>query len=80
VNETILTYEAYLANAAKLFESKGASVIISSATPDNPWETHTFVYSTSRFNTFASDAAKNSGSAFVDHALYTADNFKNLGE
>ena len=30
VTETVLTYEAYLANAAKTFISKGANVIISS--------------------------------------------------
>jgi rhamnogalacturonan acetylesterase len=80
VAETVLTYEAYLVNAANLFKSKGANVIISSATPNNPWETGSFVYSTSRFTTFASDAAKNSGSTFIDHGTYTANKYKALGE
>lgn len=35
VSETVLTYYTYLVNAATLFQSKGASVIISSATPNN---------------------------------------------
>ncbi|KZV75970.1 carbohydrate esterase family 12 protein [Peniophora sp. CONT] len=72
VTETVLTYEAYLANAAKTFKAKGANVIISSATPDNPWETGTFTYSANRFVGYAEDAATASGATFVDHGLYTA--------
>jgi len=79
VAETVLTYEAYLVNAANKFKALGAKVIISSATPDNPWETGTFTYSANRFVGYAEDAATNSGSTFVDHGLYTADLFKNLG-
>jgi rhamnogalacturonan acetylesterase len=79
VAETVLTYEAYYANAAKALIAKGAKVILSSPTPDNPWESGTFVYSASRFTGYGRDAATATGAVFVDHGLYTADNFKNAG-
>lgn len=46
----------------------------------NPWETGTFTYSANRFVGYASDAATAAGATFVDHGLYTADVFKNIGE
>ncbi|KAJ7679538.1 SGNH hydrolase-type esterase domain-containing protein [Mycena polygramma] len=79
VTETVLTYEAYLVNAAKLFQAKGASVIISTATPDNPWETGTFTYAANRFVTYCQDAATATGATFVDHGLYTAALFQKAG-
>ncbi|KXS96824.1 hypothetical protein AC578_7416 [Pseudocercospora eumusae] len=78
-SETVLTYYTYLVNAAQLFKSKGANVIISSATPNNVWETGTYTYSADRFVTYARDAAAHSGSTFVDHGLYTAQLYKSLG-
>lgn len=39
VAETVLTYPAYQLNAIKLMVAKGAHVILSGPTPDNPWET-----------------------------------------
>ncbi|KXT16182.1 hypothetical protein AC579_887 [Pseudocercospora musae] len=79
VSETVLTYYTYLVNAAELFQSKGAIVIISSATPNNVWETGDFSYSANRFVTYAMDAAADSGSTFLDHGLYTAQLYKTLG-
>lgn len=79
MTETVLTYPKYLENAAALMIAKGANVILSSPTVDNPWETGSFVYSTSRFVGYASDAATASGSTFVNHELYTADVYKNEG-
>ncbi|KAJ7061464.1 SGNH hydrolase-type esterase domain-containing protein [Mycena amicta] len=79
VTQNILTYEAYLVNAAKLFQSKGANVIISSATPDNTWETGVFVYTPSRFVQYCQDAATATGATFVDHGLFTAALYKNMG-
>ncbi|MCJ1329404.1 hypothetical protein MMC10_006084 [Thelotrema lepadinum] len=79
VSETVLTYTAYEENAAKLFESKGATVILSTATPDNPWETGTFTYSANRFVGYCRDAATATGSTFVDHGQYTANAFQALG-
>lgn len=75
-----MTFEAYLANAAKLFESKGASVIISGATPNNVCEGGSWVYSSSRFVQFTIDAAKATNSVFVDHGQTTADAYKAVGE
>ncbi|PYI01545.1 SGNH hydrolase [Aspergillus sclerotiicarbonarius CBS 121057] len=80
VNETILTFPAYLENAATLFLSKGANVIISSQTPDNPWETGTFVYDPTRFVGYAELAAERTGVAYVDHGGYVASVFEELGE
>ncbi|KZV75972.1 carbohydrate esterase family 12 protein [Peniophora sp. CONT] len=79
VTETVLTYEAYLANAAKTFKAKGANVLISSATPNNPWESGTFSYSAPRFVGYARDAATASGATFIDHGLYTAALYQKAG-
>ncbi|KAJ7839688.1 SGNH hydrolase-type esterase domain-containing protein [Mycena olivaceomarginata] len=68
VTETVLTYEAYLVNAAKLFQSKGANVIISTRHTGQPlgnWDVH--------------DAATATGATFVDHGLFTAALYKNQG-
>lgn len=79
VSETVQTYYTYLVNAAELFQSKGASVIISSATPNNVWEGGSYSYSPSRFVQYARDAATDSGSTFVDHQIYTAALYSRLG-
>lgn len=79
VSETVLTYEKYLANAANLFKSKGANVIISTATPNNPWESGTFSYSASRFVGYCQAAASATGATFVDHGLYTASLYQKAG-
>lgn len=77
--ETVLTYEKYIVNAVKAFTAKGANVLISSPTPNNPWETGTFVYSTSVFTTYIQAAIAEAGGIFVDHALYTATKYKSYG-
>lgn len=79
---TVLTYPAYITNAGKLFTAKGAKVIVSSPTPDNPWETGKFSYTPSRFTTYSSASATAIGSAaaFVDHGQYAANIFKTLGK
>jgi rhamnogalacturonan acetylesterase len=48
--EIVLTYPTYLKLASNLFLSKGAKVIIASATPSNPWETGNYTYNPSRFS------------------------------
>jgi rhamnogalacturonan acetylesterase len=68
-----------LENAAKLFLSKQAKVLISSQTPNNPWETGTFSYTPSRFVALAKLAAQTAGVDYVDHGAYVADMFKSLG-
>ncbi|KAF2473341.1 secreted rhamnogalacturonan acetylesteras-like protein [Lindgomyces ingoldianus] len=79
---TVLTYPAYLVNAGKALVAKGAKVIISSPTPNNPWESGTFSYSASRFTTYSKSAAQQIGSSamFVDHGQYTANIFKTMGK
>ncbi|KAF2198233.1 SGNH hydrolase [Delitschia confertaspora ATCC 74209] len=79
---TVLTYPAYLVNAGRALVAKGAKVIISSPTPNNPWEGGSFSYAPSRFTTYARDAASKIGSnaMFVDHGTYTANIFKALGK
>lgn len=65
----------------KLMTAKGAHVVVASPTPDNPWETGTFVYSASRFTGYAKSVATSLGSlgAFVDHGQYVANEFEALG-
>jgi rhamnogalacturonan acetylesterase len=77
----VQTYPTYLIAAAKLMTAKGAHVIISSPTPDNPWESGTFTYTPSRFTGYCKSIASTVGSlaAFVDHGQYTANEFKALG-
>ncbi|KAF2835375.1 carbohydrate esterase family 12 protein [Patellaria atrata CBS 101060] len=79
VQETVLTFPAYLQNAAKTYKSKGATVIISSQTPNNPWEGGKFTYGPNRFVTMAQLAAANAQTDYVDHGQYTANIFQTKG-
>lgn len=79
-NEIVLTYYAYLRNAAKAFKAKGINVVISSATPNNLWETGTWSYSTPRFSTYAKSVARDTNSIFVDHGWFVADKYRTLGK
>ncbi|KAF9531141.1 SGNH hydrolase [Crepidotus variabilis] len=76
---TVHTFPWYFIQAAKLFTSKGAKVIFSSQTPNNPWESGSFSYSGGRFITYAHDSAITAGAAYIDHGAYTANIFKTLG-
>lgn len=85
VNETIYTFPAYLEMASALYLAKGARVVLSSATPDNPWETGAFSFTPNRFEYYAWYAAQVEGGPaagvyFVSHGEYTAQLEKNLGE
>ncbi|KAL4736532.1 SGNH hydrolase-type esterase domain-containing protein [Aspergillus similis] len=79
VAETVLTFPAYIENAALLFLEKGANVLISSQTPNNPWESGTFSYTPNRFVGYAELAAQRAGVDYVDHGAYTASIFEALG-
>lgn len=77
------TYNWYLTQAGKKFIAKGAKVIMSSQTPNNPWETGSFQYTDGgRFVGYARDVAKALGnnSMFVDHGAYLANMYKQLGK
>lgn len=77
----VQTYVTYLTNAAKSLIAKGARVIISSPTPDNPCETGTCSYTPSRFTAYCKDVVANAGTgaSFVDHGQYVANEFISLG-
>jgi len=80
VAETVLTYPTYQINAANLMIAKGAHVILSSPTPDNPWETGVFVEGAeSRFTTYSRASAATLGQLFINHELYTYQFFDTLG-
>lgn len=53
MTEIVQTYPTYLKEASRMFLKKGAKVVLSSPTPDNPWETGNFSYAPNRFTYFA---------------------------
>jgi rhamnogalacturonan acetylesterase len=68
--ETVYTFVFYVVQAAKLLLNRGATVIFSSQTPNNQWETGTFNGAPSRFVGYQSTAARalaDSRATFVDH-------------
>ncbi|KAF2852434.1 carbohydrate esterase family 12 protein [Plenodomus tracheiphilus IPT5] len=80
---TVHTFPYYLTEAGKKLIAKGAKVIIASQTPNNPWESGSFVYTDGgRFVTYAEDVAKALGSnaMYVDHGAYTANIWKSYGK
>ncbi|AEO64902.1 3b670b51-8893-4f0a-8fe8-0e358c281c6f [Thermothielavioides terrestris] len=78
---TVYTFNHYVEAAARSFVAKGARVVVSSQTPNNLWETGTFVYSVPRFVGYAAAAAEHvgAGASFVDHFQAVADMFLKLG-
>lgn len=82
VKETVHTFPWYLKEAGKKIIAKGGKVIVSSQTPNNPWEGGTFQYSDSRFITYAKDVAASLGSNafYVDHGRYTANYYQSIGK
>ncbi|KAI7278656.1 hypothetical protein KC345_g5841 [Hortaea werneckii] len=80
VESGILTYVAYLENAARKFTDLGAYVIVSSPTPNNPWETGTFAYAPNRFTGYSEMVANEFENAiFIDHGQLVANEFERLG-
>lgn len=80
---TVHTFPWYLTEAGKAIIAKGAKVIMSSQTPNNPWESGTFTYTDGgRFVKYAKDVATALGAnaMYVDHGAYTANIFKTLGK
>jgi rhamnogalacturonan acetylesterase len=67
--KTVYTFVFYVIQAAKLMTAKGATVVLSSQTPNNLWETGTFSATPSRFVGYQLTAQKALGSGvyFVDH-------------
>ncbi|RFU34749.1 hypothetical protein B7463_g1648, partial [Scytalidium lignicola] len=82
--EIVQTYPTYLIEASNMFLEKGAKVVLSAPTPDNPWETGTYFYAPNRFTYFAWLAASelggpSAGVYYVSHSQYAAQAMKNLG-
>ncbi|KAI1432100.1 carbohydrate esterase family 12 protein [Xylaria sp. CBS 124048] len=80
--ETVYTFVFYVVQAAKLMIAKGATVVLSSQTPNNAWETGTFVGTPSRFVGYQVTAQKAIGANayFVDHFQAVSDMYFELGD
>lgn len=78
-NQTVYTFNHYIEAAAKNFIAKGAAVIISSQTPNNPCESGDFDASPTRFVGYAAKAAKDTGATYINHYQAVADKYKKLG-
>ena len=76
--ETVHTFPYYLSQAATSYLAKGAHVLISSQTPNNPDESGVFVSNASRFVDLAKTAATNAEVDYVDHNAYTLAAYKAL--
>ncbi|KAI0144871.1 rhamnogalacturonan acetylesterase [Pestalotiopsis sp. NC0098] len=80
---TVYTFVYYVIQAAKLMTAKGATVILSSQTPNNLWETGSYVYSAPRFVGYqktAATAIASSSVTFVDHFQAVANMYAKLGD
>jgi len=82
--EIVETYPTYLIEASRMFLAKGARVVLSSPTPDNPWETGNYTYAPNRFTYYAWLAVSelggpDAGVYFIPHGQYTAQAMLNLG-
>ncbi|KAL2208345.1 rhamnogalacturonan acetylesterase [Sarocladium strictum] len=80
--ETVYTFVFYVIQASKLFLSKGATVILSSQTPNNQWETGTYQGAPSRFVGYqktAANAIGNPSVTFVDNFQAVSNLYRQLG-
>ncbi|TRX97174.1 hypothetical protein FHL15_001968 [Xylaria flabelliformis] len=79
--ETVYTFVFYVIQAAKLMTAKGATVVLSSQTPNNLWETGSFVSAPPRFVGYQLTAQKALGANvyFVDHYQAVSNMYKKLG-
>lgn len=78
---TVYTFGHYVKAAAKSYIAKGATVVISSQTPNNLWEGGSFATGAPRFVGYAAQAAKEvgTGASFVDHFESVLNMYKKLG-
>ncbi|KAF5008438.1 hypothetical protein FDECE_5270 [Fusarium decemcellulare] len=80
--EKVYTFVFYVSQAAKLFTAKGATVILSSQTPNNQWETGTFQPAAPRFVGYqktAVAALKSSSVTYLDHFQAVTNMYQKLG-
>lgn len=78
----VYTFTYYVAEATKAMVAKGATVVLASQTPDNPWETGSFVYAAPRFVGYQKTTAGlfATGVSFVDHFNAVDQMYKQLGD
>jgi rhamnogalacturonan acetylesterase len=80
--ETVYTFVFYVIQAARLYTAKGATVILSSQTPNNQWETGTWQGAPSRFVDYqvrAKNALASNAVTFVDHHEAVSRMYRRLG-
>lgn len=83
--EIVQTYPTYIKSAARLFLARGAQVIVSSPTPNNPWETGNFTWGAGLFAWYAWLSVEELGGPgvgvyYLPHGEYAAQAMKNLGK
>ena len=78
----VYTFNKYVTDAARAYIAKGASVIVSSQTPNNLWEGGVFSDSAPRFVEYAALAAEDvgEGAFYIDHFEAVARMFEKLGD
>ncbi|ORY61276.1 GDSL-like Lipase/Acylhydrolase [Pseudomassariella vexata] len=80
VAETVHTFPWYLKAAAKLYLAKGAKVVLSTATPNNVWESGRWSWGPDRFYYYNWHlGGPEAGVYFVPHGEYAAQAMNNLG-
>ncbi|KAK3935076.1 GDSL-like Lipase/Acylhydrolase [Diplogelasinospora grovesii] len=82
--EIVQTYVTYLRNASSIFLSKGAKVIISSPTPNNPYEFGNYSWTPTIYQYYSWYVAQSLGGPeagiyYVNHGDYAAQAVKLLG-
>ncbi|KAH7310491.1 rhamnogalacturonan acetylesterase [Stachybotrys elegans] len=80
--ETVYTFVFYVIQAARLYTAKGATVILSTQTPNNQWETGAWIGAPSRFVDYqrrARDALASSAVTLVDHHEAVSRMYRRLG-
>jgi rhamnogalacturonan acetylesterase len=80
--ETVYTFVFYVIQAARLLTNKGATVILSSQTPNNQWETGTWQGAPSRFVGYqktATNALNDARVTFVDNHQAVSNMYRKLG-
>jgi len=74
--QVVYTYAKYMTDAINKFKSLGASVIVSSQTPNNPFKDTS---GTPIYVGYAQSVASSTGVPYVDHFTYLKREFTALG-
>ncbi|KAJ7808243.1 rhamnogalacturonan acetylesterase [Mycena olivaceomarginata] len=77
--KVIHTFTFYMQNAIVALKAKGATVIVSSQTPDNIWVGNS-IGAGPRFVLYAQEVAATNAVTYVDHYDYVAQAYNKIGE